>query len=155
MNNHKNDEGVLLKLDDLLTTTTTLATNDVKDDHDQQETRRLDVGKLKAVIADLELDFNEWIDKLNVNKKANQNEDLLKNCLLKKLPKQSTTTRVDDHTQDDTQEYLDCPYDSQHRRILKKNFERHVNACKLKQSRYSAAEIVSNSFRYLPHITTD
>lgn len=143
MNNHKNDdEGVLLKLDDLLTTTT----NDVKDnEHDQQETRHLDVGKLKAVIADLELDYNEWLGKLNVNKKANQNENLLKNCLLTKHSKQPTSSSI---AQDETQEYLDCPYDSQHTRILKKNFERHVNACKLKQSRYSAAEIVSNSFRY-------
>lgn len=124
----------LIKLDDLLKATAN-SREQLSSEQQEQPQQIIDVDKLNTMVAQLDLDFNNWLTKLNLKHS--------KHDLTRPLFRRSSIDELAKANADTTSEYLDCPYDRQHTRILRKNFERHVNTCKLKRSKYSSNEIVS------------
>lgn len=109
----------MIRLDDIL-----MEKNDRRDE--------IDVDKLKKLVDDIEIDFKEWLDVLPVD------AGVAAEILTRKTDASASSS--------DDAKYLNCPYNRQHTHILRKNYERHVNACRLKQNAYSRNEIVSVFF---------
>lgn len=86
----------------------------------------IDLGKFKSLIAELELNLNSSLSKLSIDKST----------LSMSKQDNGSSSQVDSPL-------FNCPYNSQHKRISAKNYERHVNICRLKKRLYSNNEIVS------------
>lgn len=100
-----------------------------------------DLNKLEHLIDSLEIDVNSWLKRFNLNR-----ESLVEfeNKTTNRPPAARCSTNDDEQKLDDQNltVYYDCPFNSQHKRISAKNFEKHVNKCRLKQKNYSNVEIV-------------
>lgn len=102
---------------------------------DENGERVIDVEKLDELVESLELDLNGWLKKLP-NRVLRLNLDKSEKFLDVEAGTQPSGNN------DDENRYFNCPFNRQHTRILVKNYEKHVNICKLKQNNYSKIEIV-------------
>lgn len=83
----------------------------------------IDLRKFKSLVAELELNLNSCLSKLSIDT--------------------STLSKSNESSSQIDPPLFNCPYNSQHKRISAKNYERHVNICRLKKRLYSNNEIVS------------
>ena len=86
----------------------------------------IDLKKFKSLVAELEHNLNSCLSKLSIDTST----------LSMSKQDNGSSSQVDPPL-------FNCPYNSQHKRISAKNYERHVNICRLKKRLYSNNEIVS------------
>lgn len=98
----------------------------LKDDSSENKDK-ISVEKLENFVNILENGMNDWLNKFEWKK-----DDLFESKL-----KENDQTKT-----------LDCPFNPGHKNISLKNFDKHVNKCKMKDKSYTKKDIVSDFMVY-------